>query len=57
MLALTRKLLEKIELELEDGRLITIWPTRIGGGRVTIAVEAPKSIDIRREELKPEAAE
>jgi carbon storage regulator len=50
-LILSRKVNEKIQL----GNDVTITITKIKGGRVHVAIEAPKEVKIRRGELKEAA--
>jgi len=54
MLVLTRKKHEKIILTVGDIEII-ICAVEIKGNRVRIGVKAPKSVDIRREELLKDA--
>jgi carbon storage regulator len=49
MLILSRKIGEKLVI----GDKITIAVTRIGAGRVSLAIEAPAEVPIRRSELPP----
>jgi carbon storage regulator len=49
MLVLSRRIGEKLVI----GDKITIAITRIGAGRVSLAIEAPAEIPIRRAELPP----
>lgn len=49
MLILTRKVGEVIRI----GEHITIMPTRIGPNAVRIGIEAPREMEIVREEIDP----
>ena len=53
MLVLSRKVGERIVIDEN----ITVVVQRISGGRVTIGIEAPKSVHILRGELDPFADE
>lgn len=52
MLVLTRKEGQKVVI----AHNITIEVIRISGNRITLGVEAPKDVSIRRNELKPKTA-
>ena len=49
MLVLSRKVGQKIII----GDNITVYVSRIAGHRVTLGLEAPSGVNIRRGELKP----
>lgn len=51
MLALTRKVRERIVLKTSDGDVV-IEVVKINGNRVKIGIEAPKSVAILRSELE-----
>ena len=53
MLVLSRKIGERIQI----GSDITLVVTRIIGNRITLGIEAPPSVTIRRAELEPLAQE
>jgi carbon storage regulator len=48
MLILSRKVGESIRI----GDDVVVTVTRVGGGKVRVAIEAPPQVSIRREELK-----
>lgn len=48
MLVLTRGLKQKIEI---GNRMVTITVLEVKGGRVRLGIEAPESVQIRRQEL------
>lgn len=49
MLVLSRKIGERIQI----GKDVTLVVTKIIGNRVTLGIEAPKEIAVRRSELEP----
>lgn len=49
MLVLSRKISERINI----GKTIEIVIRRIDGNRVTVGIEAPTDVEIRRSELPP----
>ena len=51
MLVLSRKPGQKILIDLNDGRLITVTVVRIGPNSVRIGIDAPGDMKIIREEL------
>ena len=51
MLVLTRGLKQKIEI---GNRMVTITVLEVKGGRVRLGIEAPESVQIRRQELVAE---
>ena len=51
MLVLTRREQEKIVITLEDGRTIEVWPTITQSNQVRLAVDAPRTIRVDREEV------
>jgi carbon storage regulator len=51
MLVLSRKLHEKIFLLLEDGRRVEILVVDIDRGKIRLGFNAPRGINIFREEL------
>lgn len=53
MLVLSRKLNEKLILITAAGERIVIAPADIDRGKVRLAVDAPKSVQIWREEILP----
>jgi len=53
MLVLSRKAGEKVQI----GNGIVVTVTRISGGRVTLAIEAPHDVRILRGELAPHLAD
>jgi len=50
-LALTRKLGERVRITASNGEVIWITQSRIGSGRSTFFVEAPRTVEIVREEV------
>lgn len=55
MLTLTRKDGERIYLRCPDGTLIVVMPSDIDRNRVRINIDAPRGVDIWREEVAPAA--
>lgn len=55
MLILERKPSQKLILT-HKGVEITVMVTKVRGNRVRLGVTAPESVQVRRAELKPEAA-
>ena len=53
MLVLTRRIGETLIIELADGQEIRVTVTSLNGSQVRLGTEAPREIDIRREELEP----
>lgn len=53
MLALTRRIGEKLNLYLPDGRKIEIVVDDSPHGRVKLCIEAPKDVFILRAEIDP----
>jgi carbon storage regulator len=51
MLVLSRKVGQKIVID----ERVTITITRIAGGRVSVGIEAPHGVHVRRSELEPHA--
>lgn len=51
MLVLTRWPGERVMMELPDGRLITIQTSGGSGGRIRVAIDAPRDIVVNREEV------
>ena len=51
MLVLTRKLGEAVVMTDPDGRRIVIRVNRVRGDQVRIAIDAPRDVNIAREEL------
>ena len=56
MLVLSRRHGEKIVITLPDKRQISVLVNRICGDRVSLAIDAPVDVVIRRGELKERAA-
>jgi carbon storage regulator CsrA len=54
MLVLSRKPSEVIVIELEDGRKIRLVAVRIADNVVRLGIDAPRSMNIYRQELHPE---
>lgn len=50
MLILTRRISEKIIIDI-GGELIEVVPLNVNGSQVKIGVQAPRHIDVRREEI------
>ena len=55
-LVLTRREGEAIFYRLPNGEVIEIWVKRVHGNRVAIRSVAPRTIDIKRNELAERAA-
>lgn len=53
MLVLSRKRRQVIVLRLEDGRTIEVHVNKLGEEKVSLAIQAPASIQIVRGELEP----
>jgi len=52
MLVLSRKVGQKIVID----ERVTITITRVAGGRVSVGIEAPSGVHVRRSELEPHSA-
>lgn len=50
MLILTRRISEKIIIDI-GGELIEVVPLNVNGSQVKIGVQAPRHIDVHREEI------
>jgi carbon storage regulator len=50
MLILTRRISEKIIIDI-GGELIEVVPLDVNGSQVKIGVQAPRHIDVHREEI------
>jgi carbon storage regulator len=57
MLVLSRKPGEKILVELPGGETMEIVVVRIGPNTVRIGIDAPRTMNIRREELVSEGGD
>jgi carbon storage regulator len=53
MLVLSRKLAERIRLKLPDGSCVWLWVVDIDRGKVRLGVDAPRDVEVMREELIP----
>ena len=51
MLVLTRRLNERIRIKLPDGRFIWLTVADAARGMARIGIEAPREIEVMREEL------
>jgi carbon storage regulator len=53
MLVLSRKAREGVRLLLPDGRVITLRVVQVECGKVRIGIDAPRDVEVSREELLP----
>ena len=51
MLILTRRIGERLIITTTSGDRIEVWPTESAKGQVKIAIEAPRSISVDRQEI------
>lgn len=51
MLILTRRVGEKLIIDLGDGRIVEVLPLGIKGNQVKIGIDAPEDIEVHREEI------
>lgn len=52
MLVLSRRPGEVLVMKLKDGREVEVIVTKVKGNRVTIGVQAPLDVKVRRGELR-----
>ena len=53
MLVMSRKLSERIRIDLGDGRYVWVTVVSVKGDKIRLGFEAPKDIQIWREEIIP----
>jgi carbon storage regulator CsrA len=53
MLVLSRKAMQGVRLLMPDGRVITLRVLESQGGKVRIGIDAPRDVEVSREELLP----